>query len=89
MSVPSSKMTVTWERPNFDIDRTSLSFGSPEIACSSGAVTCRSISNGDRTEATVLICTWTGVVSGKASRGRRAEEPDADPDDDDRDPVIE
>ncbi len=54
MSVPSSKMTVTWESPNRDVDRTSASFGSPEIACSRGAVTWRSSSRGESAGATVL-----------------------------------
>src|SRR6185369_15560323 len=55
--------------PKREVERTSLSFGSPEIACSKGAETWRSISSGERAGATVFTWTWTGVVSGKASRG--------------------
>ena len=35
-----------------------------------GVVICRSTSSGARPAAGVLICTWTGVVSGKASMSR-------------------
>src|SRR5262249_2417635 len=37
---------------------------------SMGKVICCSTSSGPRAGALVLICTWTGVVSGKASRSR-------------------
>ena len=36
----------------------------------SGKVICCSTSSGPSAGATVLICTWTGVVSGKASMSR-------------------
>ncbi len=50
--MPSSKMTVTCDRPNFEIERTSCRPGSPEIACSTGTVICRSTSCGDSAGAT-------------------------------------
>ena len=70
MSVPSSNVTTTCDRPNFEIERTSSRPGRPLIACSTGKVICRSISSGESDGATVLICTWTGVVSGKASMSK-------------------
>jgi hypothetical protein len=36
MSVPSSKTTVTTERPNFETERISSTFGRPLIAVSTG-----------------------------------------------------
>jgi hypothetical protein len=41
---------------------------------STGKVICRSTSSGTREGETVLICTCTGVVSGKASMGSRESE---------------
>src|SRR3954451_2698808 len=74
MSVPSSKMATTWEKPNFETERTSLKPFRPPIAYSTGNVMSRSVSSGESSGATVLIWTWTGVVSGKASSGSfRAE----------------
>ena len=70
MSVPSSKVTVSCEKPNLETDRTSISPGNPEMTFSTGIVICCSTSSGVREGATVLTCTWTGVVSGKASMGR-------------------
>jgi hypothetical protein len=58
--------------PNRDSERTSTRSGKPEIPCSTRAVIWRSISSGASAGATVLTCTCTGVVSGKASIGRRA-----------------
>ena len=56
----------------------------PPRACSTGKVICRSTSSGDSSGATVLIWTCTGVVSGKASSGRRTAGPDAEDDEDAR-----
>ena len=42
--------------------------GKPPMANSTGKVICRSISSGTSAAAGVLICTCTGVVSGKASK---------------------
>ena len=44
------------------------------MPCSTGAVIWLSTSLGARPGAIVLICTWTGVVSGKASMFRPARE---------------
>src|SRR4051794_13366250 len=70
MSVPSSKRATTWEKPNFETERTSLRPFNPPIAYSTGKVMSRSVSSGESSGATVLIWTWTGVVSGKASSGK-------------------
>ena len=43
----------------------------PPSAYSTGKVISRSTSSGESSGATVLIWTWTGVVSGKASSGSR------------------
>jgi len=67
----SAKVATTWERPNLEMERTFSSCGRPAMAISTGRVICFSISSGPRFGATVLICTCTGVVSGKASTGRR------------------
>ena len=67
MLVPSRKVTITTERPNMLALRISSSPGMPPIASSTGNVICRSTSSATMPEATVLICTCTGVVSGKAS----------------------
>jgi hypothetical protein len=40
------------------------------MASSTGSVICASVSCGFKRRAVVLICTCTGVVSGKASMGR-------------------
>src|SRR6185503_12399231 len=74
MSVPSSNTTVTTERPYFEIDRTSSTFGIPDIARSTGTVTYCSTSVGDSAGAGVMICTWTLVTSGTASIGRSIAE---------------
>ncbi len=74
MSVPSAKMATTCEKPNFETERTSSSPLSPPRAYSTGKVMSRSTSSGDSSGATVLIWTCTGVVSGKASSGRRVAE---------------
>ena len=68
--MPSSKTATTCDRPNFEIERTCSSPGRPLIACSIGKVICRSTSSGPSAGAMVLICTCTGVVSGKASMSR-------------------
>ena len=74
MSVPSSNIAVTCDRPNLEIERTSVSAGRPATACSMGSVICCSISSAPKAGADALICTSTGVVSGKASiSSRRAE----------------
>src|SRR4051794_38414768 len=72
MSVPSSNVATTCDRPNFETERTCSSPFRPPTACSTGKVICRSTSSGASSGATVLTCTWTGVVSGKASSGSRA-----------------
>ena len=72
--MPSSKMTTTCDRPNFEIDRSFSRPGSPAMACSIGNVSCRSTSSGLSDGATVLICTITGVVSGNASTLRNCSE---------------
>ncbi len=69
MSVSSSKIAVTCENPNFESERTSTRPGRPEMACSATKVICRSTSTGESSGAVVLTCTWTGVVSGNASKG--------------------
>ena len=46
MSVPSSNTTVTTERPNFDTERISSTFGSPLMAVSTGKVMKLSTSSG-------------------------------------------
>src|SRR5262249_56955742 len=71
MSVPSSKVTTTCDRPNLETERSCSRRGRPLRTCSTGKVICFSISSGPRAGATVLICTCTGVVSGKASMLRR------------------
>src|SRR4051794_35791959 len=70
MSVPSSNVATTCDRPNFETERTCSSPFRPPTACSTGKVICRSTSSGASSGALALICTWTGVVSGKASSGR-------------------
>ena len=65
--MPSSKTTTTCDSPNFEIERSFSSPGKPLIDCSMGNVICRSTSSGESDGAVVLICTITGVVSGKAS----------------------
>src|SRR5437588_3074881 len=67
MSVPSSKTTVTCERPNLEMERELCRRDRPLRACSTGKVTFCSTSSGPRPGTTVLTCTCTGVVSGKAS----------------------
>jgi hypothetical protein len=71
MSVPSSKMTVTCDRPYLDNERTSWTFGIPPMAHSIGKVIRRSTSTGESAFTGVLIWTWTLVISGTASIGRR------------------
>src|SRR5262245_5708602 len=61
------------ERPGLLSERSSVRPGSPVIAISSGTVTKRSTSSGERPSASVAICTWTLVTSGNAStESRRA-----------------
>src|SRR4051812_32769634 len=74
MSVPSSKATVTTERPYLETERTSSTFGMPDIARSTGTVTYCSTSIGESAGAGVMICTWTLVMSGTASMGRSTAE---------------
>src|SRR5262245_31932224 len=70
MLTPSSKLSTTWQKPNLDTERSSLTPGKPLSTCSIGNVICCSISSGLRAGAIVLICTCTGVVSGNASTSR-------------------
>jgi len=72
MLVPSRNVTITTDRPNMLALRISSSPGMPPIASSTGNVICRSTSSATIPGATVLICTWTGVVSGNASMTSRA-----------------
>src|SRR5678815_5102427 len=69
MSVPSSKTTVTTDRPYFEIERTSSTFGIPDIARSTGTVTYCSTSTGESAGAEVITWTWIVVTSGTASIG--------------------
>src|SRR3954468_10246659 len=71
MSVPSANSATTCEKPNFETERTSSSPLRPPRAYSTGKVMSRSTSSGASSGATVLTWTCTGVVSGKASSGRR------------------
>src|SRR5262245_59945288 len=71
MSVPSLNVTTTCDRPNLEMERTCSSAGRPDSACSTGKVMRCSTSSGARAGAVVLICTCTGVVSGKASTSSR------------------
>src|SRR5580765_2925076 len=70
MSVLSSNTTVTTERPYFEIERTSSTFGIPDIARSTATVTYCSTSTGESAGAAVITWTWTFVTSGTASIGR-------------------
>ena len=76
--MPSLNVTTTCEKPNFEIDRMLSRPGRPPIACSIGNVICCSTSSGPSAGATVLICTCTGVVSGKASISRYRSDMPAD-----------
>src|SRR5688572_2800466 len=69
MSVPSSKATVTTDRPYLDVERTSVVLGMPAMARSTGTVTYCSTSAGDSAGADVMTCTCTLVTSGTASMG--------------------
>src|SRR4051812_3835043 len=63
-------MATTCEKPNFETLRSPERPFKPPRAYSTGKVMSRSTSSGESSVATVLIWTWTGVVSGKASSGR-------------------
>ncbi|MOA19226.1 hypothetical protein D3C78_1395910 [compost metagenome] len=54
-SVPSSKMTVTWDSPERERERVCLRAGNPAIAVSMGKVMRCSVSNGEKPAAAVLI----------------------------------
>ena len=69
-----AKPTTTCEKPNFETDRMFSTRGNPLIACSIGKVMRCSTSSGPKAGAAVLICTCTGVVSGKASISRYPSE---------------
>ena len=71
MSEPSSNTIVTWERPYLESDRIWVMPGSPASSVSMGKVTSFSISSGASAGTSVLTCTWTLVMSGTASTGRR------------------
>src|SRR5438552_12271149 len=58
--------------PNFETERTSCNPFTPPRVYSSGKVISCSTGSGANAGATVLIWTWTGVVSGKASSGNCA-----------------
>src|SRR6266516_1428499 len=70
MSVPSLKSKVTCERPNFVSERISRIPGRPAISISIGRVTSFSDSSAASAGTSVLICTWTPVMSGTASIGK-------------------
>ena len=70
MSMRSSNVATTCDSPNFEMERTFCRPGNPLMASSTGTVICASVSCGFSAAAVVLICTCTGVVSGKASIGR-------------------
>ena len=55
MSVSSSNVATTWDRPNFDIERTLIRPEKPDMDSSIGSVICCSISVGLRLDATVFI----------------------------------
>ena len=57
MSQPSSKTTVTTERPNWETERISSTLGMPLMADSTGKVMNCSVSSGARAGAVVM--TWT------------------------------
>ena len=80
MSMLSSNVATTCDSPNFEIERTFCRPGKPLMASSTGSVICASVSCGFSAAAVVLICTCTGVVSGKASIGRMLKAPPADDD---------
>jgi hypothetical protein len=72
MSVPSSKTTVTADKPNLEVDRTSIRSGRPLMACSTGVVMNFSTSSGPRAGDDVKTWTCTLVTSGTASMGSLA-----------------
>jgi hypothetical protein len=74
MSAPSSKTTVTTERPNLETERISSILGSPLIAVSTGKVMNFSTSSGARPGLLVSTWTWTLVTSGTASMGSSPSE---------------
>src|SRR5512137_2575664 len=74
MLVASSNVATTCDKPNLEMERTFWSPGRPLTASSTGIVTCCSASWGLSAGTLVLICTWTGVVSGNASIGSRLNE---------------
>src|SRR3989304_3603425 len=53
------------------MERVSMSPGSPAMTVSTGNVILCSTSRGENPGASVFICTWTLVMSGTASMGRR------------------
>ena len=71
MSVPSSKIAVTWLKPLREIERVISSPSIPASPVSMGKVTCVSTCEGESAGALVLICTCVFVMSGTASIGRR------------------
>ncbi len=66
-SVSSLNTSVISDRPGLFSERISVSAGRPVIAISTGTVTKRSTSSGERPGASVAICTCTLVTSGNAS----------------------
>ena len=69
MSVPSSNTRVMADRPKRESERTCVTFGSPFMTRSIGAVTYCSTSTGPSAGAFVSTCTCTLVTSGTASIG--------------------
>ena len=65
--MPSSKTTVIAAKAYLLMDRTWATRGRPFIATSTGNVTRRSVSTGDRPGASTSTWTCTSVRSGKAS----------------------
>ena len=68
-SVPSLKITVTWDKPERDSERVCCKPGNPAMAVSMGKVMRCSVSSGEKPGAAELICTCTLVMSGTASMG--------------------
>src|SRR3954465_10103577 len=69
MSVPSSKITYTYDTPKSVNPRTVLTFGAEISALTIGYVTWSSIRSGLRPIQSVDTITWTSEMSGTASSG--------------------
>ena len=65
----SSKIIVTTDNPNFEIDRISFTPGKFPISNSIGNVMNCSISSVARFREVVMTCTWLFVISGTVPNG--------------------